>query len=560
MSTSRTVVIIVLILGLLLAGCAKQPTTTTPGFTTVPPVTPTGTAPATTGAPTATGPYGALSVAVSTFAGGRLYPLPAVGTNIGNVIAPMFDFMLGLDDKGLAPAVIVKWELSSDGLSWNFDIRKGIYFHNGKELTAADIKFTFERYASGEASATDYRAAIKSAEIIDEDSVRVYTQGVQPYLPHLLTNVGTGAPAVVIPEDYIEQNGSEYFERHPIGTGSFKFVRQVTGDLVEYEALNSHWRQVPDFKKLTMIQMPEETTRVASLKTGGVDAIDVGLEEAKELEAAGFKTSAIGSSIVSVYLWGSYEPQTAKMPVSDIRVRKALSLAINRDEIIQTFFIGKARSPVAPALTENSADIDVPYWQQYSAKAFRYDTAEAKSLLKEAGYSDGFTIKLFSYSMGDAPFLPKLTEIVQGYWQKVGVRAEIVPVDYAVIRSLRTSGPNRAPGAELMGQASLLANSERPVTPSQLRLNYHSLGSFNLVDRAMPELDKLIDGAMSETDAVKRQAMIAKALQMGIDSYVALTLCTATGMSALSPKVDINFPRGAPALGMYLDLAKHRNP
>ncbi|MBI4303434.1 MAG: ABC transporter substrate-binding protein [Chloroflexi bacterium] len=549
-------------LALSLAGCASPAPAPVPQPTPVPAPAPTPTptpapAPKPTPTPTQTGPFGELRVALSSLGEEKFDPATATQTNISMVLSPMFDFLFRLDGTKLAPGVIEKWEMAPDGLSWIYTVRKGIKFHNGEDLNADDVKLTLERYMSTGVLYPEIRTAVDRIEKVDDYSVRVYTKGTQPYLPYFST-LFTPNLGLAQPKDYIEQRGVEYFQRRPVGSGSFKFVRHVPGDLIEYEALDKHWRQTPAFKKLTLVLMPEETTRVASLKTGVVDAIDIGLESARELEAAGLRSFNMTASVVNVFLFGAYAPQGANKPIADVRVRQALSLAINRDEIRQSLFYGKAGPPVPPGMTDIVVEEDIPSWKSYAAKIFRYDPEEAKRLLKEAGYPNGFDIKIYSYTMGGAPFQPKVAEVVQGYWRKVGVKAEVAPIDYGMFKNFRTPGPGRTPAPELMGQASIHSNSPAPIYIRQLVPLFYGQGVNNLVSNKMPELDKLIDGTLSEMNPAKRKEMVEKAIKMATESYTVLVIGTVPEVVALGPRVDISFPEPSSALSIYLDIAKHR--
>ncbi|MBI4303039.1 MAG: ABC transporter substrate-binding protein [Chloroflexi bacterium] len=558
--SAKAAVALALVATLLLAACAApapEPTpipTPAPTPTTTPTPTPTPT-PKPTPAPT--GPYGDLRIALSTLGGERFNPPKMTVTVLLNMMAPMYDFMLRSEElTKLTPGLVEKWEMAADGLSWVFSVRKGVKFHNGDDLTANDIKFTLEQFGAKDALYTYIRDMFDHAEVVDTYTLRVYTKGKQPYFPYMVCLAGTPAMGQVMPQKYIEQRGISYYEQHPVGTGPFRFVRQVPGDMVEYEALDKHWRQVPAFKKLTVILMPEETTRVAALKTAQVDIIDVGQEAAIEMETSGFR--AVNLDIMTamtamVVLHGTKDPLVAGKPIADLRVRQALSLAINRDEIRKAFFYDKAGPPTPPFATEGSADIDGAYWMSYAAKVYRYDPEEGKRLLKEAGYASGFTIKLYSHSIRGAPYLPKLAEVVAGYWAKIGVKTEIVPSDWGVFQGLRN---RRAP--ELVGQASMFRYGSSAVTPKDLTAGAHSRGLFGIFGTAMPELDKILDDAMMEADASKRKEMLTKVLQTTIDSYVYLTIARPPAMAALGPQVDIDFPNPSYSIPLYAEYAKHK--
>jgi peptide/nickel transport system substrate-binding protein len=464
--------------------------------------------------------------------------------------------MVEAEGRDLSTAgVIEKWELAPDALSWIYHVRKGIKFHDGSDLTAKDVKFSLDGYASKDAYTPALSGIIDHTDIVDDYTVRVYTKGPQPDLPwYTGSSRVSGWVGEVMPKDYIDRYGMAYFQQHPIGSGPWKFVRHVPGDTMEYEAVSNHWSQTPEFKKLTNILIPEETTRVASLKTGAVDGIDISLDTAHELDMAGYKTNALDGYSSEILLYGAY--QTGAGPIADVRVRQALSLAINRDEINQTLFYGKSSPPGPPHNSEDSTGFDLAYWMAYAAKAYRYDPAQAKLLLQQAGYPNGFSFKLWTYPVGEGPYITKLAEVVQGYWLNIGVKAELVTTDDGAFRPIR----NTLKSPTLIGAAGTYVYSAGPNTVKNLIHAYHTTqGSFTLVGKAMPELDDLLTRASSEMDPAKRQDLVKQGLQIAFDSWTILMIGRVARMVALGPKVDITFPVPAFSLPVRADIAKHTN-
>ncbi len=549
--------VLVLVSVLTILGCAGPGASPTTSPTVGPTTSPTG-APATTAPPvTTSGPYGELRMALASFMEERLDPTKVSLTGGNSLCSPMFDYMIRRNGAELVPGVFDKWELAPDGSYWTFSVHHGIKFQNGEDLTAADVKYSFERYTAKDSYYADLTRMINRVEIIDDYTVRVYTIGKQPYFIFYITGYPSGQ-GFVQPKDYIEQNGADYFDRNPVGSGPFKFVRQIRGDAVEYEALNTHWRQVPSFKKLSLILMPEETTRVAVLKTGQADVIEIDLQGAKELEDAGYRAPTLAGETCQVQLHGAYDPKAiaSRLPITDIKVRQALSLAINREEIIKTYFYGKATLAGPPYLSQvNSHEIDWPYWAEYTAKLYRYDPDEAKRLLKEAGYPDGFTFKLFLFDEAGVPYTIKLGEIVQAYWKRIGVNAESVVTDWTYYRSIR----NELTAPTIIGQADVRSLSQLPGTASRLNGPVHSAQWGAILNKAFPEVDKLIDDTLTEIDAAKRKEMVAKLVKIISDSYVALPIAIVQTVCALGPKVDINFVSPTTtSVAYYAEIAKHR--
>ena len=567
MTSSKRIKIVVslaIITILTLAGCVQTAPAPAPVPVPAPAPAPApAPTPAPAPAPAPTGPYGQLRIGTSALGNERFYP-PFADLSTKSIVAPMFDFLVGAPKTVLAPVLIAeKWEVAADGLSWTFSIRKGIKFHNGEDLKADDVKSSIEGYMLPQSSNSAMRNAVDRVELVNDYSLRVYTKAKQPFFPWAFTLVSP-ATGMVMPKDYIEQRGLEYFDRYPVGSGPFKFIRRVSGDLIEYEAVENHWRQTPEFKKLTVILIPEESTRVAMLKTAQVDLAEVGLESALEMGTTGFQTAVIGTTSPIIQLMGAYDPRAAGMPTSDIRVRQALSLAIDRDTIRKEFFYGKTGPPMPANLSEVSTDIDVPYWVDYCAKLYRYDQEEAKRLLKEAGYAAGFSFKLYTWPDVGRGYLPKMAEIVSAYWLKIGVKAEVTPIDSGVWTTWRLgpgpTGGGRGPALPLVGQATTWARVSDPLTHTTLQTGYHPIGSIAYPGDGMPELSKLIVDMQSEVDTAKRREMVAKAAKMATDSFVAFQIASVPTYVAISSQIDWVFPTPLPysSPSAFAELAKHR--
>ena len=157
--------------------------------------------------------------------------------------------------------------------------------------------------------------------------------------------------------------------------------------------------------------------------------------------------------------------------------------------------------------------------------------------------------------------MPKFAEVVQGYWRKIGVKAEIVPSDLGVYRTLGAATADKAVAPQLVGQATTIAHSAVPMTPRQMLSALHTGQTFgtggSVTNRGFPGLDELIDGSASEIDAAKRKDMIAKAVKQGAESYTILVAGFVPDMVAVGQSITIDFPKPSP-LGLvpYAEIAK----
>src|SRR5437867_7119554 len=170
--------------------------------------------------------------------------------------------------KSMASSLAESWSVSPDGLVYDFVLRKGVKFHNGDALTAEDVKFSFERYRGIFAKTLKERVAV----IETPDPGRVRFRLKQPW-PDFMTFYGTRASAAgwVVPKKYVEKVGDDGFKKAPIGAGPYRFVSFNPGVELVVEAYEQYWRKAPNVKRLVLKSIPDEATRLASLKRGEVD-------------------------------------------------------------------------------------------------------------------------------------------------------------------------------------------------------------------------------------------------------------------------------------------------
>jgi len=191
------------------------------------------------------------------------------------------------------------------------------------------------------------------------------------------------------------------------------------------------------------VLVKEAATRVAMLKTGQVDVARISLDEVQGVSKAGLKIAEDPQpTSVRIHLYATYYDKAG--PVKDVRVRQALNLAVNRQEIVDTLLHGKGK----PAAVFPSSPISIGY--PADLKPYPYDPAKAKKLLAEAGYPNGFPIKLFALPTGGFTQYLQLAEIVAGYWEAIGVKASIVPTDIGAFRPLYIANPQ---SPKIVGQA-----------------------------------------------------------------------------------------------------------
>src|SRR6266545_2550260 len=377
-----------------------------------------------------------LTVALSSFSAETLDPV-LQGHNVKYYLSLMFDYLVGTTPEGQpsqAGGLASKWENSADHKRWTFHLRKGVKFHTGEEMTSEDVKFSLQR-AMGKRSTTGYagplRTLIQDIETPAPDRVVIVTKDPTLIIPTYLSR-SLSTEGMVVPKKYLEANGDDVFARKPVGTGPYRFVEQVTGSHIKLTAVDNHWRiGTPRYKNVTFKLVPEETTRIALLRRGEVDVADVSRERVKELERENFPVHFRREEAI-LHMWWALGPDGLPMPVKDKRVREAMNLAVDRNEIAQSIFAGKADPAAIPmGLSWSFKDIGLKVTPEM---AYPYDPARAKKLLGDAGHGGGFSLDVYAFQLPGLPEGKAFAEAVSGYWEKIGIKTKLIPVDYPAFR------------------------------------------------------------------------------------------------------------------------------
>src|SRR5215469_6468627 len=239
----------------------------------------------------------------------------------------------------MAPSLAESWSGSEDGLTYEFALRENAKFHNGDPVTADDVKFSFERYRGTARDLMKNRVA--AIETPDPGHVRFKLK--DPW-PDFWTFYGSASGSGwIVPKAYVEKVGDEGFKKAPIGAGPYKFVSFTPGVELVLEAFDRYWRKTPSVKRLVFKSIPEETTRLAALQRGEVDIVySIRGELAEELRRTPGLTlkPVISPAPFWVYFPDQWDPTS---PWSDERVRRAASLAIDREAMNDAITLGYSK-------------------------------------------------------------------------------------------------------------------------------------------------------------------------------------------------------------------------
>lgn len=330
----------------------------------------------------------------------------------------IYDSLLEWDkDLQIQPALAESYEVSPDATVYTFKLRAGVKFHNGKEMTAADVKYSFDTAPKPPEPgiAVAFLANIASTEIVDEMTVKITMTKSDPTL---LGVIAWSRYTPIVPEGIFDQIN---VLSEGIGTGPFKLVEYVPNDRVVYTAFADHWKAgSPCAKDLTLKVLPDEQSRVAALRAGEIDGgtyspdVVVTLEGDDELEVLSGLFAAprvIQFNTVNDVPW------------RDARVRQAINKVVDRQQIIDNVYAGEAEltSSIAPGYGDWALTSDE------LATLYAQDIEGAKTLMSDAGFADGFKVTLQAIS--DPRQYTQIAEIVREAVKELKIDVTVQPLE-----------------------------------------------------------------------------------------------------------------------------------
>ena len=380
----------------------------------------------------------------------------------------------------MAPSLAESWTESPDHLTYEFKLRKGLKFHNGDPFTAEDVKFSFER-----AKGVELHQKVKEIVIADPYTVRFVMH--EPW-PDFMAYYGTLASAAgwITPKKYFEKVGPEGFLKHPIGLGPYKFVSMKPGIELVMEANEDYWRKVPSVKRLVFMSVPDATTRIAMLKRGEVDVAYLLEGQLGESIKNDPKLKLVFSGGVATNLLDFFDMWDPKSPWHDQRVRKAASLALDRKALSEATNLGASKP------TGSIVFPKMEYSKTYEPDP--YDPEQAKKLLAEAGYPNGF-------DAGDLYAVPPYFasgEAVGSYLGAIGIKSRLRTMERAAyFTGLAAKKFKGICFCSISGYGNASTRMAVIVPSSGL----YAYGGW-------PDLDELFKKQLGESDPKKREVML----------------------------------------------------
>lgn len=396
------------------------------------------------------------------------------------------------------------WEVSDDGLTWTFHLRKGVKFHNGKELTATDVKASYDRLLNEDDPVryTSTMNLIKSCEIVDDYTVTLSTEEpTAALLPNLLHRAN-----LILDADYIEQYGKELgLTAESInGTGPYKITTWNQGELMVGEAFEDYYGGAPATPRIEIQIMPEASSRAIALETGEADIADglttEDIENFRNME--GFTVQKFESNGVHLYQFNC-----ANEYLEDVRVRQAILYAVDMETIVNALYAPKGETICDAPLNPN-------IWGYTSMGVIPYDPEKAKELLAEAGYPDGFEMDVMIVQSYDKAL--ESAEMIKAQLEEVGITMNIDVVETAVFneaftQTVRGGGGNFPWAMFIIGQGpgTCDADGMRRYYTTEGETNANNYGWYSNA-----EVDQLLADAAREMDEEKRMDLYERIMEI----------------------------------------------
>lgn len=419
------------------------------------------------------------------------------------------------ENARLHPGLAESWEMI-DPLTWEFRLRKGVKFHNGEDFTAEDVVFTFKRIpqvVNSPGPYTSYLRGISGTEIIDSHTLRIKTDYPVPILPLMMHNIAildSTTHADVTTEDF--NSG-----RALVGTGPFRYVSGSTSAGIKLARNDTFWGEKPDWEAVDYRVITNSAARTAAFLAGDVDLIDQvasadvpRISESDKAEVV----SKVGLRLMyinfdhsrtdnPVFLTDNAGVALKTNPLKDVRVRKALSLAVDRQLLADRVMDGTALPSMQympPGAYGHAEDLAAP----------AADQARAKELLAEAGYPEGFQITLHG-SNDRFPNDARVLQAIGQMWTRIGVRTTVDAMPYGPFQTRASAqefaaflGTWGSGGEPSIGMTNTLSTFDKE----------KGTGSINRGRYSNPDYDKALAAATSELDDDAREAALQKVMHM----------------------------------------------
>ena len=422
-------------------------------------------------------------------------------TSTRNMLENVYDTLVMFDSSlQIVPGLAETWSVSEDGLTWTFDLRDGVTFHDGDALQASDVVFSINRIkdpAVASPRADDF-AVVTQMTAPDADTVVITLS--EPFSP-LLSKLAASLN-VIVSEDVVAENGD--LQEVVVGTGPFRFVEYLPQTRMVLERNDEFWgmdadgNQLPFLDGITFQFYPDATARTTAIQTGNADLIEYVPAADVEVLRADPNVEVVGglsANFRSIYF------NVERPPFDDVNVRRAISYAIDEQAVVDLALFGTGGVP--------ATGTTIPASNYYGIETSPYvgrDLEAARAALAESGYPDGFEYDLYVTSTYD--FLRTPAEVIQANLADIGITTNIVAEDWTIYLPKALDGDF---GATILGESG-------QSDPDDFLFNvFYTDNGGNLGNFSDPELDALLEQGRQVADQEERRAIYVEAQERILD-------------------------------------------
>lgn len=459
-------------------------------------------------------------------------PHQSSGTLSLKGVHPMYDTLVTLkgDTTEIGPCLAESWHLSPDGKTITFKLRKDVKFHDGKPLTAEDVRFTFVRHLrakkTGASALLGKRTSEELLEVVDTHTFKMGLHKPAPIVFAMLTSPWYG----IMNKDYITKHATaddpwafKWMYNRECGTGPWELVQWIPNEKIVYKRFkhywgdDSVWAPIPKVDTITIPIIKDPSTTVMMLRKADLDmATGLGADDYERLKAI----PDIRVIEFPAFYFAFIQINTSRKPFDNIKVRQALCYAVNYDELIKYVERGN--------VTRLYSTLPEGMWgKNYDVPKFSYDPKKAKELLREAGYPDGFETTLIYSPERYMPF-EQASVYIQAYLNEIGIKTKLTKMAWPT--QLDTM---RAANFDL----ALQTWTPYYPDPAEVLWYFYSANVFkakgwNFSFWDNPIATELVERAESVWDKKEREKLYREVQQIGVENAVYVHLYQMKNMLA----------------------------
>ena len=424
-----------------------------------------------------------------------LSPAEATGLPDATVIRTMFEGLVGFTDGVLVPELASDWSANDDATAFTFTLRSGVTFHDGTPFDAQAVKDYYEWVMDPNSRGARGRSLLSSmqrVEVLAPDQVRIHLSQPNGAFIYLLAT----SNARIVSPAAIAAFGEE-LSKNPVGTGPFRFVSWDEGQRIVVERNPDYWGAPAQVERLEFLVVTNAATRVAMLQSGEVHFIESLPPQLAPTVAGtpGLEVLSTPANFLRILQFN-----TTKEPFGDVRVRQALNHAIDKDVLVEVVFGGNATVMTSPIPATAFGHAEQP--------AYAYDPERARALLADAGYANGFEVKVLTFT-GDE--YRTAGQVLQQMFAEVGVRLVLDQQERgALVEQIFKPVDENPTQAALVGASASTGDADLALTVSFARASFPPAAnnwSFYQNDR----VEELILAGRQTGDPAERAAIYAEA-------------------------------------------------